>query len=44
MVLKLLLPMAFMMLLWISTFVSANYLLTTTVDSQQAELILFRDQ
>lgn len=38
-VLKLLVPMAFMLLLWISTFVSANYLLTSTIEEKSNKVV-----
>ncbi len=34
-----LIPMGFMMLLWISTFVSANYLLTTTIEEKSNKVM-----
>jgi ABC-type Na+ efflux pump permease subunit len=38
-VLKLMVPMAFMLLLWISTFVSANYLLTSTIEEKSNKVV-----
>jgi ABC-2 type transport system permease protein len=36
---KMMVPMAFMMLLWIGTFVSANYLLTTTIEEKSNKVM-----
>lgn len=36
---KMMIPMGFMMLLWISTFVSANYLLTTTIEEKSNKVM-----
>ncbi|MFO0872617.1 MAG: ABC transporter permease [Phycisphaerales bacterium] len=36
---KLLIPVAFMMLLWMSVFVSANYLLTTTIEEKSSKVM-----
>jgi ABC-2 type transport system permease protein len=38
-IVKRLLPMAFMMLLWISTFTSANYLLTSTIEEKSNKVM-----
>ena len=38
-VFKMMVPMAFMMLLWIGTFVSANYLLTTTIEEKSNKVM-----
>jgi ABC-type Na+ efflux pump permease subunit len=36
---KIMLPMAFMMLLWIGAFVSSNYLLTTTIEEKSNKIM-----
>lgn len=36
---KLLVPLAFMMLIWMSVFVSANYLLTTTIEEKSSKVM-----
>ena len=38
-VFKMMLPMGFMMLLWIGSFVSANYLLTTTIEEKSNKVM-----
>jgi ABC-type Na+ efflux pump permease subunit len=38
-VFKVMLPMAFMMLIWIGAFVSANYLLTTTIEEKSNKVM-----